>query len=903
MDPESHDLLRASDLDARPLEVAHVLFMDVVSYSLLPMDQQSEVILQLQDIVRRLPEYEQAQRAGELISLPAGDGMALAFFCDLTAPVRCARKIALTIKTDPRFQLRMGIHSGPVFRVADINTSRNVAGGGINFAQRVMDCGDGGHILISKTTADMLVQLSTWKDAIHDLGEIEVKHGARIHIFNVFTEEFGNSQVPSKLRLAKASEHVRETEDRTPVTVVDSAPPLTLLQPSPSRWPRWLAASIIAFGVVCATAFFAYQKFGWFAFGPTPGSQSASNTQPAGAPPPKPAPPAVSVAPSNPTIAAAPETSPLAFSSAAPRNWKDHAEYELYSAIVKDTNPKTRLESLDQWEQLYPASEFLKERRALQLNTYAALGKAQESVNLSQQILAEDPKNFAALYYTVSFIRQLAGSPQFTDFLDRSENAASVILSNIELPPPNFSQEQWKTSRPTVEKLVHTTLGWIAMQRKKWGTAESELLLSLGIDPNNAEADYWLGSAIVSERRPEKQSQGLYYFARAAAYEGPGALPADGRARLLAYVREQYKGYHGSETGVDDLLKQAAREPSPPSDFKIMSTREIAEENGKREAAGQSPATGSNNEGAAPGGERTATGGEDPEANLRSDQLASPVSAQAAVSRAEPPRDVRSALARGIAFYNIKNYAAALPLLRQAADSGDGQAMTLVGWMYQSGWGVSQDYVEAVTWFRKGAGANPGNPSSMAAIGQLYLSGKGVKKDYGDAMSWFRKAADGGSSFAMWKVGILCQNGWGVRKDYKEALSWYTKAADAREVRAMGSIGLLYQQGHGVHRDLGQAMLWYQKGAAVGNRDDMRRIGFLYEYGWGVRKDYVEAMRWYQKASVAGDYIAMLNIGNMYEHGSGVKKDKDQAISWYRKSAAAGSTQAKDDLRRLHAQP
>jgi hypothetical protein len=196
---ESDEVLSRSFNSPTP-EVAHVLFMDIVSYSLLPMDQQNEAIRELQDIVRRFPDFEQAQKATNLICLPTGDGMALAFFSDLTAPVRFARHVALALKNDGQFRLRMGIHTGPVYRVADINTSRNVAGGGINFAQRVMDCGDGGHILISKTTADMLVQLSAWKGAIHDLGEVEVKHGVRIHICNVFTEEFGNSQTPSKMR-------------------------------------------------------------------------------------------------------------------------------------------------------------------------------------------------------------------------------------------------------------------------------------------------------------------------------------------------------------------------------------------------------------------------------------------------------------------------------------------------------------------------------------------------------------------------------------------------------------------------------------------------------------------------------------------------------------------------------
>ena len=183
-------------------EVAHVLFMDIVSYSTLDMDQQMEVVRTLQRVVASLPDFESAQRAGELVCLPTGDGMALAFFRDLVAPIRCASQIALALK-NARFSVRMGIHSGPVYRHADINTNRNIQGGGINLAQRVMDSGDGSHILVSKAMADMLSQFGAWKDALHDLGEIEVKHRIRIHIFNVFTDQFGNPRLPSKTRAVR----------------------------------------------------------------------------------------------------------------------------------------------------------------------------------------------------------------------------------------------------------------------------------------------------------------------------------------------------------------------------------------------------------------------------------------------------------------------------------------------------------------------------------------------------------------------------------------------------------------------------------------------------------------------------------------------------------------------------
>src|SRR5258708_7523546 len=194
--------LESIDRSVPKLEVAHVLFMDVVAYGRLPIDHQLVVGRRLMAIVENLHEFEQARACGQVVSLWTGDGMALAFFGELTTPVVCARQILLGLKPDAGFTLRMGIHTGPVYRVADINANLNVSGGGINFAQRVMDCGDGGHILVSKTTADMLTQLSGWKAALHDLGETVVKHGERVHIFNLYTDEFGNRALPSKLSQA-----------------------------------------------------------------------------------------------------------------------------------------------------------------------------------------------------------------------------------------------------------------------------------------------------------------------------------------------------------------------------------------------------------------------------------------------------------------------------------------------------------------------------------------------------------------------------------------------------------------------------------------------------------------------------------------------------------------------------
>jgi class 3 adenylate cyclase len=182
------------------LEIAHVLFMDLVGYTRLPMAEQMQLLDRLQELLRSTAEFRRAEASSELICLPTGDGMALVFFRDPVAPVECALELARALKNHPDLKLRMGIHTGPVYRVEDINANKNVSGGGINIAERVVDCGDAGHILLSSTAAELLVQVGDWSEALHDLGECRVKHEQRLHLFNLYTEELGNRELPEKLR-------------------------------------------------------------------------------------------------------------------------------------------------------------------------------------------------------------------------------------------------------------------------------------------------------------------------------------------------------------------------------------------------------------------------------------------------------------------------------------------------------------------------------------------------------------------------------------------------------------------------------------------------------------------------------------------------------------------------------
>src|SRR2546422_2417676 len=181
-------------------EIGHVLFIDIVGYSKLLINEQSEQIQKLKEIVRGTEQFRLAKAEGKLLRLPTGDGGALVFRNSPEAPLLCALQIAKDLKAHPELQVRMGIHSGPVNEVTDLNEQANIAGAGINIAQRVMDCGDAGHILLSRHVADDLKHYRQWQPQLHDLGECAVKHGERVNVVNLYSGELGNPQLPEKFR-------------------------------------------------------------------------------------------------------------------------------------------------------------------------------------------------------------------------------------------------------------------------------------------------------------------------------------------------------------------------------------------------------------------------------------------------------------------------------------------------------------------------------------------------------------------------------------------------------------------------------------------------------------------------------------------------------------------------------
>src|SRR6476646_14514 len=198
------------------LQIGHVLFMDLVGYSKLLLDEQRQYHEQLTEIVRGNEQVRSAKEAGKLIRLPVGDGMALVFFDSPEAPVRCAMEISKKLKEYPQLKLRMGIHSGPINEVRDVNDRTNVAGAGINIARRVMDWGDAGHILLSKRVAEDLAHSRQWGPYLHDLGECAGKHGVPIFLVNFYGEGVGNPELPKAIRQLRLEQAAKAAATRAP---------------------------------------------------------------------------------------------------------------------------------------------------------------------------------------------------------------------------------------------------------------------------------------------------------------------------------------------------------------------------------------------------------------------------------------------------------------------------------------------------------------------------------------------------------------------------------------------------------------------------------------------------------------------------------------------------------------
>jgi hypothetical protein len=265
-------------------------------------------------------------------------------------------------------------------------------------------------------------------------------------------------------------------------------------------------------------------------------------------------------------------------------DWKDPAEYDLYKPITQTQDPHVWLDSLDKWTKQYPQSELGEIRRQLYLETYRQLNRPREAFNAAVDVLRDNPNNLFALSTIVGGIYQL--TPAAAGDLDIAERAATTILANLdgiyakENRPSEMTDAEAAKAKPDMLVFAQKTVGWIDWTRKDFGRAEVELAKSIALDPKQGQVSYWLADSILEQNKmnPEKQPVALYYFARAASYDGPGSLPASDRKNLTAYLNTAYVKYHGSDDGLPQLMAGAKASAVAPSGFQIKSAAQIEKE-------------------------------------------------------------------------------------------------------------------------------------------------------------------------------------------------------------------------------------------------------------------------------------------------------------------------------------
>jgi hypothetical protein len=274
------------------------------------------------------------------------------------------------------------------------------------------------------------------------------------------------------------------------------------------------------------------------------------------------------------------------------KEWKERAEYDLYESITKTQDPNQWLASLDKWKQQYPQSDYADVRRQLYLETYRALNKPREASGAAQEVLKDNPNNLVALSAIVGYVYALApfgpntlSSEQQGD-LETAEKAAQTILSNLDAiyskdnRPATMTDEQANQAKPQLRAFAQKTIGYIALERKDYPKTQAELTKALQMDPNQGQVSFWLATAMLAQNQanPAIQSPALYEFARSAAYDGPGALPAADRRQVQDYLNKVYTQFHGSNEGLDKLMVAAKSSALPPSGFTIKSKADLERE-------------------------------------------------------------------------------------------------------------------------------------------------------------------------------------------------------------------------------------------------------------------------------------------------------------------------------------
>ncbi len=293
----------------------------------------------------------------------------------------------------------------------------------------------------------------------------------------------------------------------------------------------------------------------------------------------------------------------LAFAQAQDKDkkkeWKDRAEYDIYESITKTQDPNAWLSSLDRWKQQYPQSDYADVRRQLYLETYRALNKPREAFNAAQEVLKDNPNNLVALSAIVGYVYALVPfganplTAQQESDLETADKAAQTILSNLDTiyskdnRPPSMTDEQANQAKPQLRAFAQKTEGYIALERRDYPKAQAELTKALQMDPNQGQVSFWLATAMLGQNQanPAIQGPALYEFARSAAYDGPGALPAQDRKQVQDYLNKVYTQYHGSTEGLDKLMTLAKSAPLPPNGFSVKSKADIERERIEAEEA------------------------------------------------------------------------------------------------------------------------------------------------------------------------------------------------------------------------------------------------------------------------------------------------------------------------------
>lgn len=279
----------------------------------------------------------------------------------------------------------------------------------------------------------------------------------------------------------------------------------------------------------------------------------------------------------------------LSAQEAAAKNWKDRAEYDLFISIQKATDPAKRLELLNQWQDKYPQTDYSKERLEFFVATTAAAGQPKKTLDYAKQLLKVDPKDLNSLYYTVLFGPGVYGAGATAEEQGEVQAAAQAILDSAGGPfadknkPANVSADQWSTAKNSASAIAHGSLGWLAGVKKDGATAEKEYTASLQIDPTNGQVIYTLAGVYLSEK---KYQEAVFYYARAASYDGKGALPAPARATALAYLTDKiYVILHGSKEGLDAVLATAKTSATPPPGFHVVTVDEVATKDAAKQQA------------------------------------------------------------------------------------------------------------------------------------------------------------------------------------------------------------------------------------------------------------------------------------------------------------------------------